>query len=122
MMTKELFSQFIEELNDSDVQNISDFKKKIDERIYRLQLINNQSWHDDIEDGVEFETKHGVFQLVYYTNEDPIKRECNWYALKIVDSDNNGEYFHRLIPMIKTKTYHPEVIIPPHEEEHFIFI
>lgn len=123
-MTKELFAQFIEELNETNVEYAPGrwFRKKIGDRIYQLELIDDQRWHDSIESGVEFETKHGVFQLVYYTEEDPIKQECNWYALKIVDADKNGERYRHFIPMTKVVTYHPEVVIPPHEEEHYIFI
>lgn len=123
MMTKKAFTKFINELNESGTGNIEGFKKEVDGKIYQLSLIDYQKWHDEVVDGEEFQTNHAVFQLVHYTEEDPIKQECNWYALKVYDRKDLDEYYaHKLIPMTKEITYHPEVVIPPHEEEHFIFI
>lgn len=122
MMNKELFAKFIDELNESNVECPYDFKKEIDGKIYQLDFVDCQNWHDEIVDGNEYGSMHEVFKLVHCTNEDPIKRECNWYALHIIDHSSDGTYSHKLIPMTKVTTYHPEVVIPPHEEEHYIFI
>ncbi|WP_418583563.1 hypothetical protein [Holdemanella porci] len=122
MMTKKAFVKFINELNESSPRSVEGFKKEIDGKIYQLFPLDSQMWHDEIADGKEYYTNHTLYQLAHHTKKDPTRKECNWYALRMADEVDGDMYMHKLIPMTKTTTYHPEVIIPPHEEEHYIFI
>ena len=136
MMNKKKFAEFIDNLNQQVVNNkhqqteyldIEGYKVEYDGKTYHLIQIDDQRPHDEICDNdnkkLEYSTINTVFQLVYNIPEDDICRECNFYALSIRDfTPDKKVYFHDLIPMIKVKTYHPEVVIPPHEEENYIFL
>lgn len=125
MMTKKKFIKFVENANKNPLGYLA-YSEVIDGKSYFFDECSDQGWHDELvsieRSQEEYQTNHAVYQLVSRELTGNLKQECNFYALRIIDCSDTKRFCHDLIPMIKTTTYHPEVVIPPHEEEHFVFI